>query len=38
MFTGRRWPTRGCSAARWDGYLKFQRRPQPMLAWFARYI
>ena len=26
------------TTARWDGYLEFQRRPQPMLDWFARYI
>ena len=25
------------TTARWDGYLEFQRRPQPMLEWFARY-
>lgn len=24
--------------ARWDGYLEFQRRPQPMLDWLARYM
>jgi hypothetical protein len=24
--------------ARWDGYLEFQRRPQPMLEWFAKYL
>ena len=24
--------------ARWDGYLEFQRRPQPMLDWFAQYM
>ncbi|SHP08250.1 Alpha/beta hydrolase family [Mycobacteroides abscessus subsp. abscessus] len=23
---------------RWDGYLEFQRRPEPMLAWFERYM
>ena len=23
---------------RWDGYLEFQRRPQPMLDWFARFM
>jgi pimeloyl-ACP methyl ester carboxylesterase len=23
---------------RWDGYLEFQRRPQPMLEWFDRYL
>ncbi|AKC37329.1 Alpha/beta hydrolase family [Mycolicibacterium phlei] len=23
---------------RWDGYLEFQRRPEPMLAWFDRYM
>jgi pimeloyl-ACP methyl ester carboxylesterase len=22
----------------WDGYLEFQRRPQPMLDWFAQYF
>jgi hypothetical protein len=26
------------TAARFDGYLEFQRRPQPMLDWFARYM
>jgi uncharacterized protein len=26
------------TTARWDGYLEFQRHPQPMLDWFARYI
>jgi hypothetical protein len=26
------------TTARWDGYLEFQRRPQPMLDWIARYI
>jgi uncharacterized protein len=26
------------AAARWDSYLEFRRRPQPMLDWFARYI
>ena len=24
--------------ARWDGYLEFQRRPEPMLAWFANHM
>jgi hypothetical protein len=24
--------------ARWDGYLEFQRRPQPMLDWFNQYM
>ena len=24
--------------SRWDGYLEFQRRPQPMLAWFERHM
>jgi uncharacterized protein len=24
--------------ARWDGYMEFQRRPQPMLDWFAQYM
>ena len=28
----------GGTTTRWDGYLEFQRRPQPMLGWFARYI
>ena len=23
---------------RWDGYLEFQRRPEPMLDWFARHM
>ncbi len=26
------------SQARWDGYLEFQRRPESMLEWLARYI
>jgi hypothetical protein len=26
------------SIARWDGYIEFQRRPQPMLDWFAQYM
>ena len=26
------------TTARWDGYLEFQRRPQPMLDWFARHM
>jgi predicted alpha/beta hydrolase len=26
------------STARWDGYMEFQRRPQPMLDWFAQYM
>jgi hypothetical protein len=26
------------TTARWDGYLEFQRRPQPMLGWFAQYM
>jgi uncharacterized protein len=26
------------TTARWDGYMEFQRRPQPMLDWFARYL
>jgi dienelactone hydrolase len=26
------------TSARWDGYLEFQRRPQPMLEWFAQYM
>lgn len=24
--------------ARWDGYLEFQRRPEPMLAWFDSHM
>jgi hypothetical protein len=23
---------------RWDGYLEFQRRPGPMLKWFAKHM
>ena len=26
------------TSARWDGYLEFQRRPRPMLDWFARFM
>ncbi|BCJ69535.1 alpha/beta hydrolase family protein [Polymorphospora rubra] len=26
------------TTARWDGYLEFQRRPQPMLDWFATHL
>jgi pimeloyl-ACP methyl ester carboxylesterase len=26
------------TSARWDGYLEFQRRPQPMLEWFAQHM
>lgn len=26
------------TTARWDGYLEFQRRPQPMLDWWAQYM
>ena len=26
------------TTVRWDGYLEFQRRPRPMLEWFARYL
>ncbi|MFD5746086.1 alpha/beta hydrolase family protein [Streptomyces sp. NPDC127033] len=26
------------TTARWDGYLEFQRRPEPMLAWFATHF
>jgi uncharacterized protein len=26
------------TSARWDGYLEFQRRPRPMLEWFAKYM
>jgi hypothetical protein len=38
-----RWPRRSCSGSRarrpdGDGYLEFQRRPQPKLDWFAQYM
>jgi len=23
---------------RWDGYLEFQRHPEPMLEWFAKHM
>jgi hypothetical protein len=26
------------TTARWNGYLEFQRRPEPMLEWFAKYM
>jgi hypothetical protein len=26
------------TTARFDGYLEFQRRPEPMLDWFAAYL
>ncbi|RKN04269.1 alpha/beta hydrolase [Streptomyces radicis] len=26
------------TTARWDGYLEFQRRPEPMLDWFATHM
>jgi len=26
------------TTARWDGYLEFQRRPAPMLDWFAKHM
>jgi uncharacterized protein len=26
------------TTARFDGYLEFQRRPQPVLDWFAQYM
>ena len=26
------------TTARWDGYLEFQRRPEPMLAWFGSHM
>jgi hypothetical protein len=26
------------TTVRWDGYLEFQRRPQPMLEWFEKYM
>jgi hypothetical protein len=26
------------TAARWDGYLEFRRRPQPMLEWFGNRL
>ena len=26
------------TTARWDGYLEFQRRPEPILDWFAKHM
>jgi hypothetical protein len=26
------------TSARWDGYLEFQRRPEPMLAWLESHM
>jgi uncharacterized protein len=26
------------TTARWDGYLEFQRRPEPIVAWLAKYL
>ena len=26
------------TSARWDGYLEFQRRPQPRLEWFEKHM
>lgn len=26
------------TTVRWDGYLEFQRRPQPMLEWFEKFM
>jgi uncharacterized protein len=26
------------TTARWDGYMEFQRRPRPMLDWFAQHM
>lgn len=26
------------TTARWDGYLEFQRRPEPMLEWFKKFM
>jgi hypothetical protein len=26
------------TSARWDGYLEFQRRPEPMLEWFEKHM
>jgi hypothetical protein len=26
------------TSARWDGYLEFQRRPEPMLAWLETHM
>jgi uncharacterized protein len=26
------------TTARWDGYLEFQRRPEPMLDWFESHM
>jgi hypothetical protein len=28
----------GQNTRRWDGYLEFQRRPEPMLGWFAKHM
>ena len=28
----------GGTTRRWDGYLEFQRRPEPMLDWFAAHM
>jgi hypothetical protein len=28
----------GGTTHRWDGYLEFQRRPVPMLDWFAAHM
>lgn len=28
----------GGTTARWDGYLEFQRRPQPVLDWFRKHM
>jgi hypothetical protein len=26
------------TSARWDGYLEFQRRPEPVLEWFETHM
>ena len=26
------------TSARWDGYLEFQRRPEPALEWFEKHM
>ena len=26
------------TTARWDGYLEFQRRPEPIVAWLAKHL
>jgi hypothetical protein len=31
-------PENTLGTARWDGYLEFQRRPEPMLDWWRRHL